>query len=262
VTMMHSVVDIAGINQISGQVIANAAGAISGMVGVDVPELASRPLVAASMFGVTTPCVTVAREHLEVKGYEVLVFHQTGTGGAAMEELIRAGYIVGTFDATTTELADELVGGVFAADQGRLLSAGKAGIPQVVSVGALDMVNFGPRDSVPTRFLDRNLHVHNASVTLMRTTPAESAELGRRLAAKLNAAQGPTALFLPLKGISMIATEGRPFFDPAADSELFSALRRDLSESVELVECDLAINDPAFARAMVERLEEMLEVRA
>jgi uncharacterized protein (UPF0261 family) len=261
VTMMYSVADVAGINQISARVIANAAGAIAGMVGTAPPKVEGRPLIAASMFGVTTPCVTAARENLEANGYEVLVFHQTGTGGASMEELIKAGYVAGVLDVTTTELADELVGGVFAADAGRLLSAGAAGIPQVVSVGALDMVNFGPRDSVPAAFVDRNLYVHNPSVTLMRTTPGECAELGRRLAAKLNAALGPTALFLPLKGVSMIATSGQPFFDPDADAALFEALRSELADHVEVVECDCAINDPEFALAMAGRLETMIEER-
>ena len=208
------------------------------------------------MFGVTTPCVTAARETLEAKGYEVLVFHMTGTGGRTLEGLAADGWLAGVLDATTTELADELVGGVFSAGSGRLTAAARAGVPQVVSVGALDMVNFGPRDTVPAEFADRNLYVHNPSVTLMRTTPQECAELGTRLATRLSASTAPAALFLPLKGISAIAVEGGPFHDPAADKALFDAIRGTLDQDrVELVELDLDVNDPAFAAAMVEKLD-------
>ena len=184
------------------------------MAKVAVPESAeSRPLIGATMFGVTTPAVTRARERLEELGYEVLVFHATGTGGQSMEALARGGFLVGVLDLTTTELADDLVGGVLSAGPDRLEAAGELGLPQVVSLGALDMVNFGPRETVPPQFEDRNLYVHNPTVTLMRTTPEECAELGRRIARKLSAATGPTALFVPLKGVSMIATEGGPFHD-------------------------------------------------
>ena len=210
------------------------------------------------MFGVTTPCVTKARGRLEELGYEVLVFHQTGTGGQSMEELVRAGFIKGLLDVTTTELCDELVGGVLPAHPKRLEVAGAMGVPQVVSLGALDMVNFGPADTVPEKFRTRTLYVHNPTVTLMRTTPEESAELGRRIARKLSAATGPTALFVPLRGVSMIATEGRPFHDPAADEALFSAVRENVGPNVELHELDTDINDPAFALAMANRLIEML----
>jgi uncharacterized protein (UPF0261 family) len=260
IAMMYSVVDIAGVNQISARIIGNAAAAIAGMASASIPEPAeTRPLIGASMFGVTTPCVTSARERLEELGYEVLVFHQTGTGGQSMEELVRAGFIVGVLDVTTTELCDELVGGVLAAHPERLEIAGAAGVPQVVSLGALDMVNFGPMDTVPERFRSRNLYVHNPSVTLMRTTPEECAELGRRVATKLSAATGPTALFIPLKGVSMIATEGQPFHDPEADEALFSAVREHLGPNVELHELDMDVNDPRFALAMADRLHEMLE---
>jgi uncharacterized protein (UPF0261 family) len=260
IAMMYSVVDIAGVNQISARIIGNAAAAIAGMASASIPEPAeTRPLIGASMFGVTTPCVTTARERLEELGYEVLVFHQTGTGGQSMEELVRAGFIVGVLDVTTTELCDELVGGVLAAHPERLEIAGAAGVPQVVSLGALDMVNFGPMDSVPERFRSRNLYVHNPSVTLMRTTPEECAELGRRVATKLSAATGPTALFIPLKGVSMIATEGQPFHDAEADAALFSAVREHLGPNVELHELDMDVNDPRFALAMADRLHEMLE---
>jgi uncharacterized protein (UPF0261 family) len=260
ITMMYSVVDVAGVNQISARVIGNAAAAIAGMARARVPEPAeSRPLIGASMFGVTTPCVTRARERLEELGYEVLVFHQTGTGGQSMEELVRAGFIKGVLDVTTTELCDELVGGVLAAHPTRLEVAGSLGVPQVVSLGALDMVNFGPKDTVPEAFKGRRLHVHNPSVTLMRTTPEECAELGRRIARKLASATGPTALFIPLRGISMIATEGQPFHDAAADEALFGAVRENLTPNVELHELDTDINDPEFALAMANRLHEMLQ---
>jgi uncharacterized protein (UPF0261 family) len=211
------------------------------------------------MFGVTTPCVTTARERLDELGYEVLVFHQTGTGGQSMEELVKAGFITGVLDVTTTELCDELVGGVLAAHPKRLEVAGELGVPQVVSLGALDMVNFGPMDTVPEQFRSRNLYVHNPTVTLMRTTPEECAELGKRVARKLSGAKGPTALFVPLRGISMIATEGQPFYDPTADEALFSAVREHLGANVELHELDTDVNDPGFALAMANRLHEMLK---
>jgi uncharacterized protein (UPF0261 family) len=260
VTLMYSVVDIAGINQISARILANAAGAIAGMANATVPALGeSRPLVAASMFGVTTPCVTAARERLEELGYEVLVFHQTGTGGESMEELMRAGFIAASLDVTTTELADELVGGVLAAYPGRLEAAGALGLPQVVSLGALDMVNFGPMDTVPERFRERTLYVHNPTVTLMRTTPEECAELGRRIARKLNAATGPTALFVPLRGLSAIDVDGQPFRDAQADEALFSALREHLDPRIEVHWLEKDVNDPEFALAMANRLHELYQ---
>jgi uncharacterized protein (UPF0261 family) len=260
VTMMYSVVDVAGVNQISARIIGNAAGAIAGMAKAPVPEpVGGGTLLGASMFGVTTPCVTTARRRLEELGYEVLVFHQTGTGGQSMEELVKAGFIKGLLDVTTTELCDELVGGVLPAHPRRLEVAGSLGVPQVVSLGALDMVNFGPRDSVPAEFRSRRLHVHNPTVTLMRTTPEESAELGRRIARKLSAATGPTALFVPLQGVSMIATKGEPFYDPVADEALFSAVREGLGPNVELHELDTDVNNPEFALAMANRLHEMLQ---
>jgi len=260
IAMMYSVVDVAGVNQISARIIGNAAAAIAGMARATIPEPSeTRPLLGASMFGVTTPCVTTARERLDELGYEVLVFHQTGTGGQSMEELVKAGFITGVLDVTTTELCDKLVGGVLAAHPKRLEVAGELGVPQVVSLGALDMVNFGPMDTVPEQFRSRNLYVHNPTVTLMRTTPEECAELGKRVARKLSGAKGPTALFVPLRGISMIATEGQPFHDAAADEALFSAVREDLAQNVELHELDIDVNDPGFALAMADRLHEMLE---
>ena len=263
VTMTYSVVDIAGINAVSARILANAAAAMAGMVTATAPETDSgKPLVAASMFGVTTPCVTAARERLEELGYEVLVFHATGTGGQSMEALMRGGFITAVLDATTTELADDLVGGVLSAGPDRLEAAGELGLPQVVSLGALDMVNFGPLDTVPERFRDRRFYEHNPTVTLMRTTPDECAELGRRIARKLNAATGPLTLFVPLRGVSMIAVEGQPFHDPVADEALVAALREELDPSVDLRELDTDINDPAFATAMAERLHELVGVRA
>ncbi len=260
VTMMYSVVDIAGINQVSAKILTNAAGAIAGMATAEVLETETgKPLVGASMFGVTTPAVETARERLEELGYEVLVFHATGTGGQSMEALMRDGFLSAILDLTTTELADDLVGGVLSAGPQRLEAAGELSLPQVVSLGALDMVNFGPRDSVPQEFEDRNLYVHNPTVTLMRTTAEECAELGRRIAKKLNAATGPVTLFVPLKGVSMIDAEGQPFHDPEADAALFDALRENLDKNVEVREMEANVNDPEFATAMADRLHEHYE---
>jgi uncharacterized protein (UPF0261 family) len=264
VTMMYSVVDIAGVNRVSARIMANAAGAIAGMVesifaAAGEQSLAEKPLVAATMFGVTTPCVTAARARLEEHGYEVLVFHATGAGGQSMEALAKGGFLVGVLDATTTELADELVGGVLSAGPERLEAAGAAGLPQVVSLGALDMVNFGPRESVPAAFAGRNLYVHNPTVTLMRTTAAECGELGRTIGRKLSAATGPTAVFVPLGGVSMIDVPGQPFHDPEADAALVAGLKETLDERVELHERPEDINDDAFAVAMADRLHELIQ---
>ena len=259
VTMMYSVVDIAGVNRVSARIMANAAGAIAGMVGATVPGLEEKPLVGATMFGVTTPCVTRARERLEELGYEVLVFHATGSGGQSLEALVRDGFLAGVLDTTTTELADELVGGVLSAGPDRLEAAGAAGVPQVVSLGALDMVNFGPRETVPPQFEGRNLYVHNPTVTLMRTTAEECSELGRTIGRKLSAATGPTALFVPLGGVSMIDVAGQPFHDPDADEALFGALRESLADTVERHEVETDVNDPEFAVAMADRLHELIQ---
>jgi uncharacterized protein (UPF0261 family) len=258
VAMMASVADVAGVNSVSARVLANAAAAMAGMVSAAPVELAEeRPLVGATMFGVTTPCLTTAREELERLGYEPVIFHATGVGGQAMEGLMESGFLRGVLDVTTTELCDDLVGGVLSAGPDRLEMAGRLGLPQVVSVGALDMVNFGARDSVPERFEDRNLYVHNPSITLMRTTKEENAELGRRIASKLSAATGPTALFIPLGGVSMIDAEGQPFHDPEADAALFEELRK-VANNVELIEMEEHVNDPAFAKAMVAKLDEYM----
>ena len=258
IAMLYSVVDIAGINGLSERILTNAAAGIAGMARASasfVSELAPKPRIGATMFGVTTPAVTTAREWLEAHGYEVLVFHATGAGGRSMEALMRAGVITGALDVTTTELADELVGGVLSAGPDRLEIAGALGLPQVVSLGALDMVNFGPLDTVPASFRDRTLYEHNAAVTLMRTTEAECAELGRIVARKLNAATGPVTVFIPTGGLSMIDAPGRPFHDPAADAALFRELKAGLRPDVEVVEMATNINDPAVATAMAERLD-------
>jgi uncharacterized protein (UPF0261 family) len=260
ITMMAAVTDVAGINSVSARILANAAAAVAGMV--DAPPVTAafgRATIAATMFGVTTPCVTAARRELEARGYEVITFHATGTGGTAMEKLIASSLVSAVLDITTTELADELVGGVLTAGPDRLEAAGQAGIPQVVSLGALDMVNFGAPQSVPDRFRDRTLHVHNPAVTLMRTTPQECAELGRIVARKLSAATGPVALFIPLRGVSALSVETGPFYDPAADQALFDALRSYPDRAFELVEIDADINDPVFAAALAARLTEYLE---
>jgi uncharacterized protein (UPF0261 family) len=261
VTMMYSVVDISGVNSVSARILTNAAGAIAGMAKAEAPVLDGRPLVGATMFGVTTPCVTRARERLEELGYEVLVFHATGAGGRSLEALVDGGFLAGVLDVTTTELADELVGGVLSAGPDRLEAAGRAGLPQVVSLGALDMVNFGPRETVPSQFEGRNLYVHNPTVTLMRTTADECAELGRIIGSKLAAATGPTAVFVPLGGVSMIDVPGQPFHDAEADAALVSSLR-DALGGVELHERGEDVNDPAFAVAMADRLHELIQERA
>ena len=258
-TMMHSVVDIAGINQISERILTNAAAAAAAMAKANAtfrPSAQAKPMIGATMFGVTTPCLTMARERLEELGYEVLVFHATGAGGLSMERLMRDGFITGVLDVTTTELADDLVGGVFSAGPDRLEAAGDLGIPQVVSLGALDMVNFGPIDTVPEKFKDRLLYKHNPTITLMRTTPEENAELGRRIAQKLNKARGPVMLFIPLKGVSLIAVAGQVFHDPEADAALIGAIREQIADHVEVREIDADINDPAFATAMADALHE------
>ncbi len=259
-TLMYSVVDVAGINSVSSQVFANAAAAIAGMAQAYEDRLAAvpaghKPVVAVTMFGVTTPAADEARDTLTDLGYEVLVFHATGAGGRAMEKLAESGLLAGVCDLTTTELADDLVGGVLSAGPRRLEMAGRVGLPQAVSLGALDMVNFGPADTVPPEFAGRNLFVHNPTVTLMRTTPEEMAELGRRIAAKLAAATGPTELFIPLRGVSAIDVEGAPFRDAEADATLFAELRAGLAGSGVVVhELDQAINDPGFGTAMAHAL--------
>jgi uncharacterized protein (UPF0261 family) len=309
IMMMHSVVDISGINRVSRTVLANAANAMAGMVrgqrilagywertcdkcgnpmvrrkseffgkpreffgcstypkckhfvNADqkavnpiVPGESDNPLIAATMFGVTTPCVEAARNQVEIAGYEVLVFHATGTGGMTMESFIKDGLIAGVLDITTTELADELVGGILSAGKDRLTAAALRGIPQVISVGALDMVNFGPRETVPEKFKDRRFYQHNSNVTLMRTTPAENDKLGKEIAERASAASGPTAILLPVRGVSAIDREGQPFWWPEADRALFQSIRNWVGPQVKVIELDLHINDAEFARVAAETL--------
>lgn len=264
ILMLNAVVDISGINRISRLVLVNAARAMAGMVqcaGAQVAESAAdRPLVAATMFGVTTPCVEEARRVLGDAGYEVLVFHATGNGGQAMESLIRDGLVSGVLDITTTELADELVGGVLSAGPTRLTAAAECGVPQVVSVGALDMVNFHAPETIPSQFAERKFYKHNPSVTLMRTTPAENAMLGDEIGRKVSASRGPAAVLLPLQGVSAIDRQGQPFDDPVARQSLFGGVKSSL-HGVELVELDAHINDAAFARAAAGKLLELMAKR-
>ncbi len=260
IIMMPSVVDVAGLNRFSMQIFTNAVFAIAGMVNYESEvKIDHKPLVAVTMFGVTTPCVTSAQAYLESEGYEVLVFHATGTGGKTMEALIEDGFIEGVLDITTTEWCDELVGGVLAAGPRRLEAAAIKGIPQVVSVGALDMVNFGAIETVPEAFKNRNLYKHNPTVTLMRTNADELKQIGGKIAEKLNMATGETALYLPLKGVSMIDAEGQPFYGPEENAVLFNVLRENISSTVvDIVEMDNHINDEAFALSAAKRLVSMM----
>jgi uncharacterized protein (UPF0261 family) len=258
IVMIPSIVDVAGLNRISRCVFAEAAGAISGMVrmagSADESDGSAKPLIVASMFGNTTKAVELARHRLEAAGYEVLVFHATGIGGRTMESLIESGLVAGVLDLTTTEWADELIGGVFTAGPRRLEAAARHGIPAIIAPGCLDMVNFGAPATVPAEFGDRLFYPHNPQVTLMRTTPAECAELGRIIADKVNLSTGPVTVLLPLHGISVISERGGPFYDAAADSALFEALKSGLRPDIPVVEFDGAINDPGFAEACAEAL--------
>jgi uncharacterized protein (UPF0261 family) len=254
IVMMPSIVDVSGMNRISRVLLARAAGAICGMVETAVPSADDKPLIAASMFGNTTVCVNAAKQILEDAGYEVLVFHATGTGGRIMESLIESGMFAGVLDVTTTEWADEWVGGILGAGPARLEAAGNAGIPAIVTPGCLDMVNFGERATVPAKFEGRTFYVHNPQVTLMRTNAAECAELGRLLAEKVNAYRGPVSVLLPLRAISIISAVGQPFHDAAADAALFAAIREHLRPEIPLVEIDGEINAPEFAAACAAAL--------
>ena len=263
VTMMHSVVDVSGINRISARIFTNAARALAGLAaGTESPRVTEKPLIAASMWGVTTPCVTTARERLEGLGYDVLVFHQTGIGGRSMEELIAAGLVDGVLDATPTELADELLGGIWSSGPERLETAGRLGIPQVVSLGALDVIaisSTGLPDQLPERFRDRPIYIHDELMVATRATPDECRELAAVIARKLNAASGPTVLFVPLRGLSLLTTEGQALYDAEADDALISTLRELIDRSaVELHEADTDVNDPEFALAMATRLHELV----
>jgi uncharacterized protein (UPF0261 family) len=264
IMMLASVADIAGLNRLTRTVLANAAEAMAGMVlgrrDRPIRLEQDRPIITATMFGVTTPCVDRARRVLDAAGYEVVVFHATGVGGQAMEGLVRDGQATGVLDITTTELADELVGGILSAGPDRLRAAGRRGVPQVVSVGALDMVNFGPRETVPQRFEGRLFHIHNPTVTLMRTTREENARLGRHIAEVLSEAQGPTTVMIPRGGVSAIDAPGQPFYDPDADQALFDALVEGLAAHprIQVIMRDEHINDPAFADAAAGELMRLL----
>ena len=217
-------------------------------------ETGDKPLVAPTMFGVTTPCVTRARERLEAAGFEVLVFHATGTGGRAMEDLIRGGYVSGALDVTTTELVDEIVGGALSAGPERLEVAGQMGLPQVVGPGALDMANFGKPETIPARFAGRRFYRHNPNVTLMRTTPEENARFGEVIGRKLSRASGPVTFIMPLRGVSAIDLPGQPFHDPEADAAFLTALKANVSPNIQVIEMDCHINDPEYADAMADTL--------
>lgn len=260
IVMMPSIVDVAGINSISTKIFTNAVFAIAGMVKFENTKVVDKkPLIAATMFGVTTPCVTTATKYLEKRGYEVLIFHATGIGGQSMEALIAGGFIEGVLDLTTTEWADEIIGGVLNAGPYRLEAASKNHIPQVVSVGALDMCNFGTYDTVPKKFERRNLYKHNPTVTLMRTNIEENEAIGKKLVEKLNMAKDKTTLMLPLKGISGIDVEGQPFYGVEEDKMLFDTLRNGVNKnSVEVIEMNCAINDVEFAEAAAQKLIDLM----
>jgi uncharacterized protein (UPF0261 family) len=255
IVMVPAIVDLAGLNRISRGVLARAAGAICGMA--ETPAAASaedKPLVVASMFGNTTPCVEGAKQQVEAAGYEVLVFHATGSGGRTMEELIDAGLVAGVLDITTTEWADELCGGVMSAGPTRLEAAARRGVPAVVVPGCLDMVNFWAPDSVPEKYRGRKAYQHNPNVTLMRTNVEENARLGEIIAEKLNASRGPVSVLLPLEGLSVIGKPGGPFHWPEADGALFAALEKQLRRGIEVIKIDANINDAAFADACAATL--------
>ncbi len=279
IVMFPSVVDIAGLNRISRQLLTRAAGAICGMVEVEVEvgvqalacpgpgtlkrELQpDKPIIVASQFGNTTPCIEHAKKILEAAGYEVVVFAATGTGGRTMESLIETGLVAGVLDLTTTEWADELVGGVLTAGPTRLEAAARCGVPAVVSTGCLDMVNFGPPESVPAKFAGRKFYQHNPQITLMRTTPDECARLGGIIAGKLNLSTGPVTVMLPLRGGSLVSAPGGPFHDADADRALYAALKTSLRPGIPVVELDCAINDPEFAAACARALLENLGRRS
>lgn len=259
ICMMYSVTDVQGLNRISHRVLGNAAHALAGMMRFELPAAAAdKPAIGLTMFGVTTPCVQAITAALEAD-YDCLVFHATGTGGQSMEKLVDSGLVAGVIDVTTTEIADLLVGGTLACTEDRLGAVARTGVPYVGSVGALDMVNFGALATVPERFKGRNLYVHNPQVTLMRTTAEESAVIGRWLGQRLNACEGPVRFLLPEGGVSLIDAPGQPFHDPVADAALFAAIERTVrrTERRRVARLPLAINDPAFAAALVAAFQEI-----
>lgn len=261
VVMVPSIVDVAGLNRISRVVLTRAAGAICGMVESTPPAAQDKPIIVASMFGNTTDCVQHARKILEEAGYEVLVFHATGNGGRTMESLIEAGLVAGVLDVTTTEWADELVGGFLSAGPTRLEAAARTGTPAVVTPGCLDMVNFHGPETVPARFQGRTFYQHNPQVTLMRTNTEENAELGKIIAQKLNASQGPVSVLIPKKAISVISAPGQKFYDPAADKALFDGIKSNLRPDIELIEMESEINAPEFAEACARALLRNIQKR-
>ncbi|MYE25725.1 MAG: UPF0261 family protein [Chloroflexi bacterium] len=262
IVMMPSIVDVAGINRISAKIYANAAAAIAGMIRGEAPPIADerpliadeRPLIAASMFGNTTPCVDHARSLIEIHGFEVLVFHATGIGGQTMESLISEGYIAGSLDITTTELADEVCGGGASAGPERCLAASRAGIPAVIVPGCVDMANFGALESVPEKVRERNLYQWAPTATLLRTNIEENRCIGEMIAAAANAASAPVAIILPLKGVSMLDSDGGAFWDPAADAACFDAIKSGLRKDIPVIELACNINDPPFAEAAADTL--------
>jgi len=262
IVMMPSIVDVSGLNRISRTIFTRGAGAICGMVESKVDATEDKPIIVASMFGNTTQCVEEARKILEQAGYEVLVFHSTGSGGRCMESLIESGLVAGVLDITATEWADEIVGGVLSAGPHRHEAAGKAKLPAIVVPGCLDMVNFGEPETVPSKFSGRTFYHHNPQVTLMRTNPEECAKLGRILAEKINAYTAPVTVLLPLKGISVISAPGQSFHDPAADEALFKGIKDHLRSDIPVIEQDAEINDPAFAKACAEALLRSMEGQA
>ena len=260
ITFIPSIVDVAGINSISRVIYTNAAGAIAGMVKMDRPKAAAeKPLVAASMFGNTTTCVDRARSLVEAAGYEVLVFHATGTGGKTMEGLIRDGYIVASMDITTTELADEVCGGVFSAGPERCLAASRQGIPTILVPGCVDMANFGSVESMPEKYRSRNIYQWNPNVTLLRTNVAENTRMGEMLAAAANASTSTVTIILPLKGVSMLDSLGGQFWDPEADKACYDAIKNNLKPGIPVIESDHNINDPQFADLCAQTLLAMLK---
>ena len=258
IVMVPAIVDVSGVNRISREIFAKAAGAVCGMLETDVPTGEDKPLIAASMFGNTTQCVEDAKKILEAAGYEVLVFHATGTGGKTMESLVEAGLIDGVLDVTTTEWADELVGGVLAAGPARLEAAAKNGVPAIVTPACLDMVNFWAPETIPPQFDGRTFYPHNPNITLMRTTPEECTRLGEILAEKLNASTAAVTVLIPLGGLSVIDSPGGPFWSPEADGALFEALKKNLRSDIPVIEMDANVNDPEFSRACAEQLLKLL----
>ena len=256
ITMMPSIVDVAGLNSISKTIFTRAAHAICGMVEAEINQSDSKPLIVASMFGNTTDCINIAAKVLEDAGYEVLIFHATGTGGKTMESLIESGMVAGVLDITTTEWADELVGATLSAGPTRLDAMTKAKVPAVVAPGCLDMANYGEKETVPEKFADRTFYIHNPQVTLMRTNAEECAELGKILAEKANANPAPTAILNPLKTVSVISAEGQPFHDPEADAALFSAIHE--HAKVEVINYEEEINSEVFAKAAAHKLLELI----